>query len=152
MDRPKCLFAILFIATVGEYHQYDNIIYPKKQSQHVVVKYIQRSWNYVMGSSTKESELVIPSHESMQSTALEIYLEQYLTRLKTTSLTGIQASVMEITNIFQLLNKPEVFSERKNVWHCQELSKVSLLEQPTLQTKYVFCNYMHMLNFHRALP
>lgn len=96
----------------------------------MIVKFFQKSWDFVKGSS--ENELVVPTHEAMQSAALRIYLEQYMTSLSERGIISltltIENAVLAIVNIFRLLHKPKIWIDKKKSfeeWLCKDLWEVS---------------------------
>lgn len=109
-------------------------------------KVFNKMYNYMRGVSNNENEPVVPSHESMQATALKFYLKPYMTGLcemKTTSLNySIYGAKMKIINVFQDLYKPRIFDDEKRshqVWLCKDLSKVSLTCSALIRLNIPFC-------------
>ena len=114
----------------GTYHQFDNMTFPNAKSKPVYTKF----WESLKGlvrSSEKKTEVLIPNHDSMQKTCLEVYLEDYRKILCGCNL-SLQLNVLEATNrILQIFNqlycqKIETSYSFQRDWKSDSLVEVTL--------------------------
>lgn len=113
---------MIFNIADTEFHQYDNMAFPRKPPSTSVPR---KFFNLITGQDSKEKELKIPDHLSMQSISLKLYLE--VQRLQ---LCGLQLSpsfnvadaALKIMSIFHRLYKP--FVSDNISWMCIGLEKV----------------------------
>ena len=87
--------------------------------------WFSKAFSYVKSQFGQES--AIPHHESIQSEAMEIYLEQYKCSLCDMMVMDIEETTREILQIFTKLNDRRIWIEKKpfpEPWLCKQLTKV----------------------------
>ncbi len=84
-----------------------------------------------LGSS--DNRILVPDHDSMQSSSLEMYLEQYANDLSTCKISNMAVVTEEIMHIYQSLKDPYVMvNENYSVpWQARALHKVRSILQIT---------------------
>ena len=89
-------------------------------------KFKQKIKDFSLWDSKKKELTVPPNHESMQSFALEAYLEQYRAILSECKILNIEATTAKIMHIFETLNIHPVSNDKgiPSQWKCEELFKV----------------------------
>lgn len=104
------------------YHQFDSMACPQRDSekQNIVFKFFSK----IIGSQS--DDIYIPDHESMQSFALEVYLEEFKQALQDCRIKDIEQATKFALQVFNALNRPETINDSGSIsaWQCQKLSEV----------------------------
>lgn len=112
----------------GVYHKYDSMAYPEADSddQSVVIQIFDQVTKFFSRSTASEKKMIVPSHESMQSYALTLYLEQFKQDLYDYKINDIEATTGFALQIFNALCFPQTVNDDGIIaeWRCHELSKV----------------------------
>ena len=130
-------FHFFSILLLGEYHQYDTFVYPKKaKTPKTFTENVQEKgiWKGILGyaksvvtRSTDEFNPII-SNEEMVKICLHAYLKNYQEKLCSgilTTISDVHKTVLDITHIIDSLqtcwvrkiNSPRGGSERKDLQH-----------------------------------
>ena len=68
-----------------------------------VIKVFKRGWDYITGGTSSKEEIYIQDYDSMQSEALQLYMETYEHQLCQFQFSSIKSATEEIMKIFHSL-------------------------------------------------
>ena len=141
----KCIYYFYY---PGSFHQYDSMAYPETKAKGVFVK----AWDAlkdVVGKGSTD-ELIIPDHTTMQTKALNVYLEKYQKVLVDCELSpqfNIVHLSEKVEHIFRQLYA-QLLSIRYNPWIANGLAEVCRILCAVCQKLTIYVMYIILLHLH----